>query len=156
MQSNHVEFVTFLLAMIGYAGLCHNTILAVKARFNRKYMAVVAGVIVIHVFMVWAFRYEWAFSQATRNGFIGFALFHGALLLILGSVFIRAATADALVVAAFIIVTMGAIGATFKYEVVAMYQIPVMLTALAGLFVLGKSYFDKRRLAKSAKVPSQT
>jgi hypothetical protein len=141
-----IEFVTFLLAIIGYIGLCFNLVTIVRGRFQKPYMAATAIVILIHVFMVWAFRYDWAFSQATRNGYVGFLLFHSALLCIIIAVFSGTETANKLVVAAFLIVSAGAIGATFRYDVVAMYRIPVLIIAAIGITALGKSYYDKRKL----------
>jgi hypothetical protein len=144
--STTIEFVTFLLAIIGYIGLCLNLITIVRSRLRKPYLAATAIVILVHVFMVWAFRYSWAFSQATRNGYVGFVLFHSALLCIIISVFAGTETANKLVIAAFLIVTAGAIGATFRYDVVAMYRIPVLLIAGIGMAALGKAYYDKRKL----------
>jgi hypothetical protein len=144
--SANIEFVTFLLAMIGYVGLCFNLLTIVRSRLKKPYLAATAIVVLVHVFMVWAFRYGWAFSQATRNGYAGFLLFHSALLCIIISVFAGTEIAGKLVIAAFLIVSAGAIGATFRYEVVAMYRIPVLIIAVIGITALGKAYYDKRKL----------
>jgi len=146
---NAIEFITFLLAPIGYVGLCANMGLTTQNRFNKKFLAMNAAIIVIHVFMVWSFRYGWSFAQATRNGYVGFLLFHGALLMIVGSLFVKTAMATRLIVIAFLVVSAGALGAVFRYEVVSLYRIPVILIALAGLGLLCKSYFDKKRIAAS-------
>ena len=144
---NNIEFITFLLAPIGYLGLCANMILATKNRLNKNFMIVTAAVIAVHVFMVWSFRYEWSFAQATRNGYVGFLLFHGALSMIAGSLFVKTKKAKTLLVVSFLVVSLGALGAVFRYDVVSKYRIPVILIALAGLGVLGKSYFDPQKNA---------
>lgn len=141
-----IEFVTFLLAIIGYIGLGFNLLTIVRSRLKKPYMAATAIVILVHVFLVWAFRYGWAFSQATRNGYVGFLLFHSALLCIIIAVFAGTEIAGKLVIAAFPIVSAGAIGATFRYDVVAMYRIPVLIIAAIGITALGKAYYDKRRV----------
>jgi hypothetical protein len=144
--STNIEFVTFLLAIIGYIGLGFNLFTIVRSQLKKPYLAATAIVILVHVFMVWAFRYGWAFSQATRNGYVGFLLFHGALLCIITSVFAGTEIANKLVIAAFLIVSAGAIGATFRYEVVAIYRIPVLIIAAIGVTGLVKAYYDKRKL----------
>ena len=45
----------------------------------------IAVLVSAHVLLVWAYRYEWQWTQATRNGYAGFVIFHVALLLILAS-----------------------------------------------------------------------
>ncbi len=125
-------FITFLLAMIGYAGLTAVILLSARGILPARLLRVVAVVILTHVFMVWTFRYEWQFPLAVRNGYAGFIMFHGALLLILVSTTARERIARPLIKVAFVVVTMGALGATFLYDVVAMYRVPVILCALAG------------------------
>jgi hypothetical protein len=147
--SSSIEFVTFLLAIIGYIGLGINLLTILRSRLKKPYMAATAIVILVHVFMVWAFRYGWEFSQATRNGYAGFLLFHSALLCIIISVFAGTETANKLIIAAFLIVSAGAIGATFRYDVVALYRIPVLLIAGIGTAALGKAYYQKRKLGQA-------
>ena len=89
-------------------------------------------VIVVHVAMVWSLRYEWQFSQATRNGYAGFLMFHAALLMIVTSLFLAERHALWLVRLAFLVVSAGALGAVFLYDVVAIYRVPVILFAAAG------------------------
>jgi hypothetical protein len=96
-------------------------------------------VIVVHVLLVWV-RYEWRVAEAIRNGYLGFLLFHGALALIVASMFLADRTARILVWAAFATVSVGAIGAVWRYEVVAVYRAPVLLTAVAGAVGLARAY----------------
>ena len=55
-----------------------------------------------------------------------FVLFHGALLLILGSVLAGERHRSRLVLLAFAIVVIGAVPAPFRYPELAMLQIPVV------------------------------
>lgn len=142
-----MEFITFLLAPIGYAGLTLTAVMAARGRLPRVFWRAVVLVIVTHVTLVWHVRYEWQFSEATRNGYPGFLLFHGALAAILASVVSGERAARMLIIGAFAVVTAGAIGATFRYEVVAMYRIPVLALAIAGAAgLLGA--FRARRVAR--------
>ena len=93
--------------------------------------------------MVWAYRYDWQFSLAVRNGYFGFLLFHSALLIILISTFVKESGAKTLIRVSFIVVTIGAVGASFRYDVVAIYRVPVLLCAIAGSGGLLWGYFKK-------------
>ena len=128
-----IEFITFLLAIIGYVGLAANTVLISQGKFHQGLITVAAMVIVIHVLMVWHFRYEWQFSEATRNGYVGFLLFHFSLLAIGGATIFPENQAKWLIILSFLIVSVGAIGATFRYEVVTIYRYPVLLIAVVGV-----------------------
>ena len=125
-------FITFLLAIIGYVGLTTVVVHSLRRPMPWMLWRGVALVIVVHVAMVWAFRFHGDFSLAVRNGYAGFAMFHAALLIILVSTFVREHIARRLVQVAFVIVTLGALGASFLYEVVAIYRIPVLLCAVVG------------------------
>ena len=145
-----LEFITFLLAPIGYAGL---TLIAVKAARGAVPVGLLRGVavvILIHVLLVWIVRYEGQFSEATRNGYIGFVLFHSTLVAIVASVFVGERLARRLIVVAFGIVTLGAVGAVFRYDVVAIYRLPVVLCAILGIVGLTRVYWLKRRRAVPA------
>jgi hypothetical protein len=127
-----LERVTFILAVIGYAGLAATAIRSARARLPVGLWRAAVSIILAHVLLVWMARYEWQFAEATRNGYPGFLVFHGALAMILASVFVGERAARALVLTAFVVVTFGAVGAVFRYDAVAAYRIPVMLIALAG------------------------
>ena len=73
----------------------------------------------VHWERVIAFRYEWQFALAVRNGYAGVIMFHGALLLILISTISRERVTRLLTHVAFVAVTIGALVATFQYDVVA-------------------------------------
>lgn len=145
-----IERITFLLAVVGYAGLAATAVRASLSTLPFGLWRTVAAVIVTHVALVWAARYEWSLAAATRNGYAGFVIFHGALALIVTSVFLVERRARALVITAFAIVSAGALGAVFRYEVVAIYRVPVIGIALAGAAGLAHAYRLRRRGARSA------
>ncbi len=137
-------FITFLLAIIGYIGLTITLLLSFKKKVPFLFWRIVALIILVHVFMVWTYRYDWQFSIAVRNGYSGFILFHTALLMILISNVVKESAAKILIRVSFIVVTIGAVGASFRYDVVAVYRLPVIVCAIAGSGGLLWSYFMKR------------
>ena len=62
-----LERITFLLAVIGYAGLTTTALLAALRRLPVVFWRGVALVIVSHVVLVWMVRYDWQLASATRN-----------------------------------------------------------------------------------------
>jgi uncharacterized membrane protein len=142
-----LEVITFLLAPIGYAGLALTAVLSARGRMSVPAWRVVALVIVVHVLLVWTVRYEWQFAEATRNGYAGFILFHGALLAIVSSLFMAPSRARVPIIASFFVVTAGALGAVFLYDVVKLYRIPVIAFALAGMAGLVHAYRTRPRVA---------
>lgn len=139
-----IEFITFLLAFTGYIGLAMNATLVATDRHSRYYMIPVALIVAVHVLMVWWFRYDWQFAQATRNGYAGFLLFHTALLSIIASPAAGRIWSARMVLFSFLVVTMGATGAVFRYEVVAMYRYPVILVGITGLSIVARYLYLKR------------
>ncbi len=129
--------LTFPLAILGFALLAGCAPLAIQGKCPLWLKLVTAVVIAVHVFFVWAFRYEWSFAQATRNGYFGFALFHTALGLIVTSPFLPPKLARMFLLLAFLAVCLGANGAVYRYDVVAAYRIPVhAITLLGAVFVI--------------------
>lgn len=145
-----LEFITFLLAPIGYAGLTFAAVRAASGSIPLGVWRAAAAIIVTHVILVWTVRYGGRLSEATRNGYVGFTLFHGALLAILGSLVAGERVARALIIGAFGVVTVGAIGASFRYDVVAAYRIPVVVCAVVGGVGLFRAYRARRRHAALA------
>ena len=145
-----LERLTFFLAPVGYAGLTAAMLLAVHRTTPLSFWRVAAGVIVAHVALVWHVRYGWQLSEATRNGFAGFALFHGALLAIVVSTMSREALRRALLVGAFLAVTLGANAAVYKYDVVAAYRYPVHALAVLGLIGLARAATSRRAAPRPA------
>jgi hypothetical protein len=134
-------FLTFLLAIIGYFGLTTTLLLSIQRKVPFLLWRIVAAIILVHVIMVWTYRYDWQFFLAVRNGYVGFLLFHSALLMIFISTFVRENIARTLIRISFIVVTIGAVDAVFKYDVVAIYRGPVLVCAAAGVSGLFWEYF---------------
>ena len=128
-----IETITFLAAIIGYAGLTANMVLVAASRHRRVYMLPVALIVFAHVLLVWQYRYEWEIAQATRNGYAGFLIFHTALLGILYAPLARDRDARRLVAFSFLVAAMGASGAVLRYDEVAVYRLPVFVCDLVGL-----------------------
>ena len=150
-----VELVTFLLAPIGYAGLTLTAVKAARGAVPVILLRAVAVVILSHVVLVWVVRYEGQLSEATRNGYVGFVLFHTTLVAIIVSVFVREQIARRLIVAVFGLVTVGAVGAVFRYDVVSIYRVPVIVCAVAGIAGVVRAYRMDRRSAVVTAPPSR-
>lgn len=139
------EQLTFLLAVVGYAGLTASALVSARGRVPVLLWRATAAIIVAHVAMVWAVRYDWSWAQATRNGYAGFVIFHGALILIVASVFASGRIATRLIAGSFVIVTLGALGAVFRYEEVAVYRPVVVGLATVGAIGLVYAWLRPRR-----------
>ena len=134
-------FITFLLAVIGYAGMTFVVLCSINKPVPFLFWRINAVIILAHVVLVWTHRYEMQFELSIRNGYSGFIIFHSALLIILISTIVNQRISRLLIRVSFIIVAAGAIGATFRYEVVLIYKIPVLILTAFGLFGLIKIYF---------------
>ena len=139
------ERLTFLLAVVGYAGLTASALLSARGRVPVRLWRATAAIIVVHVAMVWAVRYDWSWAQATRNGYAGLVIFHGALALIVMSVFVGDWMGTRLIFAIFAIVSAGALGAVFMYEAVAVYRPIVIGLAVVGAIGLAYTRLQLRR-----------
>jgi len=133
------ETIVFLGAFLAYTGLGISTTLTWRGVFDRRLALGVALIVTAHVFGVWSHRYEWQFDQAVRNGYGGVLIFHTALIAINAALFTPDRISVLLHRLAFVTVSMGAIGATFRYDVVAIYRVPV-------LFVLAMTLILSNRL----------
>lgn len=133
-------FITFVFAIIGYVGLTTVMVSTLRGKFPIWLWRGIALVIIVHVLMVWTYRYSWHFELAVRNGYAGFLIFHSAVLIIVASTVARREMAQYMIHAAFLVVSAGALGASFRYEVVELYRIPVVLCALTGGFMLIRHY----------------
>lgn len=128
-----LDHLTFGLAFAGYLLLAADTLLRVAGREHRTLTVVLALVVAAHVACVWGLRFEWQVERAVDGRLAGFVLFHGALLLIAVAPLTRGRAALGLLAAAFAIVSIGAIGAAFKYDVVAALQIPLLIACAATI-----------------------
>ncbi|MBI3824045.1 MAG: hypothetical protein HY289_15360 [Planctomycetes bacterium] len=127
-----MTLLTFALAMLAYLGL---TVAVVWGAFRHVpgYLKItIALLVATHVLLVWGWRYDGQLAQATRNGYLGFGIFHAALGLLLAAPIVNDRLGAILQRIAFGIVTCGAIGAVFRYDDVAWYRVPVIACAVAG------------------------
>jgi len=148
MYGEIVNSITFLLAMLGYGGLTVTLIFSRKGKIPFTFWRVVSLIILLHVFMIWTIHYEWSFSTAVRNGYSGFLIFHSALLMILISTFVNKSRALILIRISSVVVTVGAVGAVFRYEAVQIYKLPVIICALAIGVTLLMILNEKRKSMK--------
>lgn len=130
-ESGTLIFITFFLGVTGYLGLTIVIILSLQEYFPSIIWKITTLIILAHVIMIWLFRYDLHFPLAVRNSYSGFAIFHSALILILLSHFYKRKSL-LLIRLSFIIVSMGAIGAVFRYDVVELYKVPVLTCAITG------------------------
>jgi len=137
--------VTFALAILGYLGLTSTVVIAARTGFPRRWWRIVVAIIVSHVTLVWSVRYGGDFSLAIRNGYFGFILFHSALAMIMTSLFLPVHWARPMVDVCFLIVSAGALGAVFIYEVVDMYRLPVIGGIVVGGWYLVSAYWPRFR-----------
>jgi hypothetical protein len=145
-----LERFTFFLAFAGYVGLTTTAVIAAHGRLPVRFWRAVTLIIVAHVTLVWMVRYDWHLSVAVRNGYVGFGLFHAALGMIVASVFTAERRARVLVHLAFAVVTLGAIGAVFRYDVVSRYRAPVIVVSITGVAGLARAYRERRHRVRAA------
>lgn len=140
-----METLTFALAMAGFAALTVTATFAAYGQYVRWLAVLVALLVAVHVGLVWAFRYEWSLAEATRNGYAGFGIFHLALIAIVLSAASPRTVARRLSLAAYAIVCLGASGAVFRYEVVAIYRVPVLACVALGTVLITRRFRQRRR-----------
>jgi len=140
-----LSVLTFGLAVAGYLGLTVVTLVTTRGPVPRRSWGAVAAVIVLHVILLWAHRYGWRFDAAVRHGYGGFLMFHATTLMVVVSVFARERLARGLIHLSFLAISAGAVGATFRFDVVVAYRIPVLLLAAIGVTGLARSYLGRWR-----------
>lgn len=148
MYGEIVKSITFLLAILGYIGLTVTLIFSLKGKIPFTFWRVVSLIILLHVFMIWTVHYEWNFSTSVRNGYSGFLIFHSALLMNLISTFVNKSIALILIRISSVVVTVGAVGAVFRYESVQFYKLPVIICALVIGVALLVILNEKRKSMK--------
>ena len=141
-------FITFLLAITGYVGLTIVVVLTLREQHPIALWRVVALIILTHVLMVWIYRYDWQFDLAVRNGYVGFVIFHTALILILLSTFTNKNLSQKLIHLSFVFAKMGATGASLRYDEVSIYRFIVIPCGLIGGIGLIKFYILDRKKRK--------
>ena len=126
------DTITFGLAFTGYALLAADASRRVRGQCSAALTNLCALVIVAHVVCVWALRFDWSFRAMFDKSPFAFVLFHAALLSILLAALLAEPVRSRLVITSFAIVSLGAIPAPFRYDEIAVLQIPVLATALAA------------------------
>ncbi|MCR9244736.1 MAG: hypothetical protein NXI31_06875 [bacterium] len=142
------DHITFGLALIGFALLAADASRRFVGRRSTALTLISTTVILVHVGFVWAFRFDWSFAAMWQKSAFAFLLFHGATLVIAGSVIARDRLRDRLVFAAFGIVCVGALGAPFRYPELAMLQLPVPAVFVAALIWTGSTWRTLHRPTK--------
>jgi hypothetical protein len=134
--------------MIGYIGMTITVVLSLKGNIPILFWRLVSLVILLHVIMVWSFHYEWNFSMSVRNGYGGFLIFHSALMLIIVSNYLKETFAIILIRISALIVTAGALGAVFRYDVVSIYKAPVLIRAALILLSFVKLFYGWKKSSR--------
>lgn len=132
-----VDHLTFALAYTGYLGLCAGVTAQAAGRLPRALTAATAAVVLAHVLLVWAVRYEWSPAVALAPTPARFVVFHTALGLLLAAAAAPARWSGRLVLLAFPVVTAGAAGAVLRRAEVAGYRWPVLGAAAVTVVVAG-------------------
>jgi hypothetical protein len=135
----------FALAMAAYAGMAAAVAASRRGRMPARLWRLVAPIVLLHVTLVWAWRYEWELGRALRNGWTAFIVFHAAALTVAASLWAGPRLASIMVRGAFLISTAGALGAVFRRPEVAFYRAPVVACALLGLGSLALACRDAGR-----------
>src|SRR5262245_12941177 len=94
-----------------------------------------AVILTAHVALVWGHRFDGSIEAALAKGIAGFVIFHAAFVAILAAAVAREPWTTRLLVAAFPVASVGAIGAAFKYDYVSGLRIP-LFAVLVGTLVL--------------------
>ncbi len=121
-----MDWLVFGLAYVGYALVCADVSMRAWRRKSRIVTAAAAVVILAHVALVWIVRFEGSLDVALSKGAAGFAIFHVALALIVAASLAPEPWSGRAMFTAFPIVTLGALGAAFKYDYVAVLRLPLI------------------------------
>jgi hypothetical protein len=126
------DALTFGLALLAYGLLAADAALRWRGRGTTALTLLAAATALAHVGCVWAFRFGWDARAAWGKSAAGFVIFHGALVLLLLAA-AWPARRRTLVLAAFAVVTAGALPAPFRYPELASLRVPVVaIGALAA------------------------
>lgn len=135
------EIITFALAFSAYALVALAVGLQGWRLPARAVTAAAAAVALAHVGLVWSLRFEWSLVYAFEKSPPAFVIFHTALAMICASALAPQAASRQLLFLAFPVVTAGSVGAAFRYDVVAMYRIPVLATFTLAILAVTAAGF---------------
>jgi len=137
--------ITFALAFLGYVLICVDVTLHAFRRPLRLLTLAMLLVVVAHVGMVWGVRFGWSLDMALSKGWTGFIAFHVALVILIAASIVAEPWSGRLLLIAFLIVTLGAVVASFKYDFVAIYRWPLIVAALATIIIGLSAWRSGRR-----------
>jgi hypothetical protein len=144
LVSVETRSLVFGLAVAAYALLGASAVGHARGQWLRG-VGISAFVIVsLHIVGVWWHRYDFELAQATRNGYGGFVLFHGAYIAMLVAAFAPIPVSRWCTYAAFVAVSAGAVSAVFRYEFVELFRYPVLAVAILTPAFSGWSIWRRR------------
>lgn len=141
------DAVTFGLAGVGYLLLAKDAALRLVGRRWPALGLFTTVVVLAHVGLVWALRFEWSLEKAWEKSPPAFLIFHGALVLVALAPFATGSTRDRVTWIAFAVVSAGALPAPFRYPELGLLAIP-LLAAFCG--VVGVLII-RRRASRAAR-----
>jgi len=127
------DAVTFGLAFVAFVLLATDAACRWRGHRSAALTRTTALVVAAHVGCVWTFRFDLSFAAMWQKSAFAFVLFHGALLLIVASAFVRDPARDRLVWGAFAMVCIGALPAPFRYPEIAVLQMPMLAVFAAAV-----------------------
>lgn len=140
----NLDDLTFGLAGVGYVLLAKDTALRVLGRRWNWLGIVTSKVVVAHVLLVWALRFDWSPSYAWNKSPAAFLLFHTAFALIVVAPMLRDRLRDRLTKATFCVVSLGVLPAPFRYPEISMLGLPMIATFLAVAAVYVSTVVGRR------------
>lgn len=140
-----LDVVTFGLAYAGYLAVGLAAALHAWERTSRAAASVAAGIVTSHVALVYGHRFGWNLAIPFERNVIAFFLFNAAYLLIAAAPFLPRPWHGRLPLAAFPIVSMGAVGAAFRYEYLSVPRAPVLIAFLTTAVALISGWRARRR-----------
>ena len=137
MNEQLIQEWTFYLAAAGYALLAFTAGLATQKVHKKPPVGVRGtggrGACAPRV----AYRFDWDLDRATINGYVGFGIFHGALVGMLLACVTPTGMARFLTILASFVVSVGANFAVWKYPEIAHLKVPVNATGAIALVWIG-------------------
>lgn len=146
-----LEIVTFALAIAGFVLLAWCAAFAAAGQRPRWLLLLTTVVVLVHVALVWGDRYGGSIAQATRNGYTGFALFHTALAALVAANVVGHRRGTQCVLFTFLVVCIGANGAIWRYDVVAIYRIPVIAVTVVGLVTVVRRWARSQSRSETSR-----
>jgi hypothetical protein len=141
-----LEHVTFGLAYSAYLLLCLQALLHMRGQSSRWLSSLTITTAIAHVALVWHSSFSWSLSYAWSEGPAAFLIFHTALSLIIAAAHASPPWNARSTWLAWAIVTVGAMGAVLRREVVEHYMWPVAIAGGVTLVGYGLLWRSSRPL----------